>query len=332
MRKSEDEHSTYESRLWANFTQAWRPLFGKFDSLGFSFEWHEFENKRALDWEKSFHPQSLEICLNLEGSGSIEINGNKLSLKERTFGFYVVDTIQSENRSQESRPPIKATRPGFQKHRFLTIELSFDFLKTHLDGHKKDLNPVVNEIIEGRKLTSFVSKCERLATRHQKLLDTLKSPPVYAAAQELWYKSKALEVMSEFLFMAPDESRTLFCIRQQKIAQERVEKVKILLEENLAEPPTLEQLGKSVGCSHYYLSRTFSKEVGMTISQYLRQIRIEKAANLLKTGKFNVTEAALEVGYNSLSHFSHAFQKQIGCCPGLYPMNSPGQNNSKDRS
>lgn len=41
---------------------------------------------------------------------------------------------------------------------------------------------------------------------------------------------------------------------------------------------------------------------------------------LLRTGHCNVTEAALEVGYNSLSHFSTAFREQFRCCPGLYPL------------
>jgi AraC-like DNA-binding protein len=39
----------------------------------------------------------------------------------------------------------------------------------------------------------------------------------------------------------------------------------------------------------------------------------------------NVTEAALEVGYSSLSHFSSAFREVIGCCPGLYPMAPVGR-------
>ena len=82
----------------------------------------------------------------------------------------------------------------------------------------------------------------------------------------------------------------------------------------------MEELSREVGCSSFYLSRTFSKETGQTIPQYLRQLRMERAAELLKTGNYNVTEAALEVGYNSLSHFSHAFHQTYGCCPGLYPM------------
>jgi len=40
----------------------------------------------------------------------------------------------------------------------------------------------------------------------------------------------------------------------------------------------------------------FFAELGVTIPQYLRQLRMERAAELLRSGKFNVTEAALEVG------------------------------------
>ena len=57
----------------------------------------------------------------------------------------------------------------------------------------------------------------------------------------------------------------------------------------------------------------------MTIPQYVRKVRMERAAELLRSGRFNVTEAAMEVGYSSLSHFSQAFCQVMGCCPVLYP-------------
>jgi AraC-like DNA-binding protein len=59
--------------------------------------------------------------------------------------------------------------------------------------------------------------------------------------------------------------------------------------------------------------------MGMTIPQFLRRARMERAAELLASGTCNVTEAALEVGYSSMSHFSQAFCETIGCCPNLYP-------------
>ena len=56
-----------------------------------------------------------------------------------------------------------------------------------------------------------------------------------------------------------------------------------------------------------------------------RAVGAQRAAELLRTGKFNVTETAPEVGYSSLSHFSQAFHETFGCCPGLYPLKTPAQ-------
>jgi AraC-like DNA-binding protein len=143
-------------------------------------------------------------------------------------------------------------------------------------------------------------------------------PPVGASAQRLWYEVKALELATEFFFSS-GRGETL-CTRAQQAAAERVERAKAILLEDLSEPFSLEGLGRRVGCSHFYLSRTFTKQTGLTISQWLRRARLERAADLLWQGKCNVTEAALEVGYSSLSHFSEAFHEMYGCCPGLYPL------------
>jgi AraC-like DNA-binding protein len=115
------------------------------------------------------------------------------------------------------------------------------------------------------------------------------------------------------------------CNRAQKVAAERVTRAKTVVLARLVEPPSLEELGREVGCSPFYLSRTFTRETGMTISQWVRRARLERAAELLRAGKCNVTEAALEVGYSSLSHFSQAFHEMFGCCPGLFPLRTPSQ-------
>ena len=130
--------------------------------------------------------------------------------------------------------------------------------------------------------------------------------------------------MAEFFFerRGPDE---LFCDRQKRLARERVDRAVALLRKNLVEPLSLDEVGREVGCSPFHLSRTFSREMGMSIPQYLRKLRMERAAELLQSGKYNVTEAALEVGYSSLSHFSQAFCQTMGCCPGLYPLKTATQ-------
>lgn len=67
-----------------------------------------------------------------------------------------------------------------------------------------------------------------------------------------------------------------------------------------------------------YLSRLFKQEVGETLTEYLLRIRIEKAADLLKTGRYKVGEIGEMVGYSASSYFSIMFKKYTGFSPREY--------------
>jgi AraC family transcriptional regulator len=289
-----------ERPAWRAIGDGWRHLHGSVRGAGASFEWHDFKAHAEFDWGKSFHPGSVEVCLNLEGEGRVSFNKSEVAFTPLTAGFY-----------RRGEQELRATREANQRHQFLTVEMSFDFLRRHLGEFVTSLHPLVREIVSGQSEKSAVA------------------PPMRLTSQSVWYQAKALEVAAEFFFVAPGEQE-LFCQRQQRISAGRVEKAVAVLREKLSEPPTLEELGRAVGCSSFHLSRTFSAATGMTIPQYTRQLRLERAAELLKSGKFNVTEAALEVGYSSLSHFSSAFHEVFGCCPGLYPLRTPTQKTSAE--
>jgi AraC-like DNA-binding protein len=305
-----------ERPVWRPVGEGWRHIHGTVRGDGVSFEWHDFNVPGEFDWGKSFHPGSLEVCLNLEGHGRVTGNGRDAEFTPLTVGFY-----------RRGERVLRAVRKAGQRHQFLTVEMSFGFLRRHLTGFSQSLHPLVREIIAGQAEESSVAAPTRLTSRLQQLLASLRETPVLALAQSVWYQAKALEVAAELFFVTPDEQE-LFCQRQHRLASERVEKVIALLREKLAEPPNLEEIGRFVGCSPFHLSRTFSTETGLTIPQYIRQLRLERAAELLRSGNFNVTEAALEVGYSSLSHFSQAFHEAFGCCPGLYPLRTPTQKSS----
>ena len=305
-----------ERAAWRSVGEGWRHLHGSVRGEGVSFEWHDFTPPAEFDWGQSFHPGSLEVCLNLEGQGRVASHGLDADFAPLTVGFY--------RRGAQVLPAVRAAK---QRHQFLTVEMSFEFLRRHLGQYGQSLHPMVREVIAGQPDKSIVATPVRLSSRLQQLLVSLREAPVLALAQSVWYQAKALEVAAELFFVTPDEQE-LFCQRQKRISSERVEKVIGLLRSKLAEPPNLEEIGRFVGCSPFHLSRTFSAETGHTIPQYLRQLRLERAAELLRSGKFNVTEAAMEVGYNSLSHFSQAFHEAFGCCPGLYPLRTPTQKSA----
>jgi AraC family transcriptional regulator len=293
-----------ERGAWREVPKGWRQLWGDFDRLGVSLQWHDFKTDRSLDWGASFRPRSLEFCLNVEGRGAV---GNQADYVPSSAGYYAV-----------ADEPLAASRQARDHHQFVTVEFSNRHLQQQLADCEGDLDPTLRAAIFPQKTRSIISSARPMTSEQLQVVASLLRPPVSKPAQSLWYQSKALELMSHFLFTPKDPE--FFCMRQKRVARDRVERTKELLGRDLANPPTLEMLGREVGCSPFYLSRSFSREVGLTIPQYLRKLRMERAAELLRSGRYNVTEAATEVGYASLSHFSKAFCETIGCCPVLYPM------------
>lgn len=296
-----------EEPAWGTVGAGWRPLFGNFSELGFSFEWHNFTCAEDFDWARSFHPGSIELCLNLEGCAALRDGHQSIEIFPRTFVFYY-----------QGVPPLSAWRLAKQPHRFVTVEFSPMFLEQHFRAQADNLHPIVRSVVLHKAETSQTMLPEPLGAFLLQLVESLRHCPVFKPAQEVWFRSKALELAAQLLFRPPGGE--LLCTRTQRAARERVERARTVLHAAMQNPPSLEELGRQVGCSPFYLSRQFSKETGLTIQQYIRQIRLERAAELLRTGQCNVTEAALEVGYNSLSHFTTTFRETFGCCPGLYPL------------
>lgn len=94
-----------------------------------------------------------------------------------------------------------------------------------------------------------------------------------------------------------------------------------LLKENLAHPPRVADLARSVGTHEKRLLRIFRIHLGTTITSYVRQARIEHARQLLSTDLISIEEIAAQVGFNNPGNFSTAFRKVEGISPRQYRQN-----------
>jgi AraC-like DNA-binding protein len=143
-------------------------------------------------------------------------------------------------------------------------------------------------------------------------------PPVAAEARHSWFQAKILELLSLHLFYQPAAGESLYKSNPGEHVHRHVRQALELLEGRLAEPLDLSDLADDVGCAPHYLSRLVKQDTAKTLSLHLRAMRIERAVQLLATHTHNVTEVALEVGYNSLSHFSKAFTQEQGLSPSAF--------------
>lgn len=81
---------------------------------------------------------------------------------------------------------------------------------------------------------------------------------------------------------------------------------------------TLNELAEHTYVSTYYLSRMFKKELGKNFVEYLNEIRIEKAKELLKDNKYKTYEVAELVGIQDPHYFSKIFKKYVNMTPTEY--------------
>lgn len=90
------------------------------------------------------------------------------------------------------------------------------------------------------------------------------------------------------------------------------------IDAHFAEPElTIREIAQAVGVSADYLSRQFHKALGIPAQEYLKRYRFARAMALLQND-LSVGEAAKEVGFRSLCHFSREFKKEMGVTPSQY--------------
>lgn len=102
-----------------------------------------------------------------------------------------------------------------------------------------------------------------------------------------------------------------------------VSKVKQLLEEEYMKDISLTEISDRLGIHPNYLSTLFKTETGTTYSQYLRALRVKKAADLMRTTNLKVYEIAERVGYSDTASFYRVFKEELGVSPARYKRNLP---------
>ena len=70
-----------------------------------------------------------------------------------------------------------------------------------------------------------------------------------------------------------------------------------------------------------HLYRKLKSMSGKSVSEFIRHLRLQMAADLLKRKQGNVSEVAFEVGFNSPGYFAEKFRKQFGVSPSAYARN-----------
>ncbi len=96
------------------------------------------------------------------------------------------------------------------------------------------------------------------------------------------------------------------------------------IDEHAGEPISLTRVAHEIGVARTYLSALFRRECGVTLTQYIHQVRIRRAEALLRAGGLSIGEVALRSGYKSYRHFHRSFLKLRRVSPRTFVKNARG--------
>jgi AraC family transcriptional regulator len=100
--------------------------------------------------------------------------------------------------------------------------------------------------------------------------------------------------------------------------REVVDATRVLLARRFREKLSLGEIARAVFSSPFHLARIFRRETGVSLHRQLTRVRLRRALEHLVNGSADLTMLALDLGFSSHAHFSHAFRREFGCAASQF--------------
>jgi len=170
---------------------------------------------------------------------------------------------------------------------------------------------------EGNKEKKYYSQ-EMVSPATAVVLSQLMNFNLHPSVKELYLKGKVYELISLYFNKTEDADLEQCPYLADEDNVRRIRMAKEIMISRMAEPPTLTELSQEVGLSLKKLKEGFKQIYGDSVFGFLFDYKMEYARKMLETGKHNVNEVGLKVGYSTASHFIAAFKKKFGTTPKKY--------------
>lgn len=150
----------------------------------------------------------------------------------------------------------------------------------------------------------------------QVVLHQITQKPDNSPLNHLFLKAKAYELFSLYFSNTEDNNNNDNCpFMSNEETMSQLKKAKDIMIENMADPPSLEELAKAVGLNIKKLKQGFKEVYGAPVFTFLLNYKLEFSKKLLLENKLNVNEIGNKVGYSTSSHFIAAFKRKFNITP-----------------
>lgn len=155
---------------------------------------------------------------------------------------------------------------------------------------------------------------------HEGVLATLEEGWLACAEEPAGYEFIVRETLSRITFQLWRQSNARSAPVSDKTLRdgERIKQMLSFIQGHLGEPLTTKEIAAQASVSVSECLRCFHSTIGSTPIQYLKQARLQEAANLLRTTDRRIAEIGTLCGFQEMSYFAKAFREQWGATPSEY--------------
>jgi len=272
------------------------------------FKYGDFDPTPQIENEKIIYPKELiAIAFKLKGNHVMKVKGEDgFQLNE---GFLTL--AYSSNQ-------IEIEEMGDASKEYSMVMLLCKpevLLKAPFHLSLEQLPDCLQDVFTGKRL---VTKTIVMNDSLMQALRALLNTNLVDCYSRPFLQAKSVELMCLALGnVALSESKT----ELSKLSKKEVEILKsagVLLKDQWLKPPEQSELVKILGIGKSRLKKGFRLFYGCSMKEFITNNRLQQAQKLLLAGNLNVTQVALEVGYEHTSNFTSAFKNKFGISPKAF--------------
>ena len=247
---------------------------------------------------------ACEIHYFMEGEITFFIHDQSYKIKKGDMLF--IDTYEIHN-------------PIYKLYDYEKILLTYKPSFTELTAKLKvpDLFSILNRKYGGIRVVSVpVNLQNKLEPILLNMLDAYGTKSQYRLNYLNSYLSLFLTMLADYL--ESDATVT----DQASLLDQKIKNIISYINTNLDKPLTLDGLAGHLNINKFYLCRFFKDHTGLSVIDYVNRKRILTAEKLILQNKHSITDIALMVGFNNLTHFERTFKKLTGTPPRSYKVSA----------
>ena len=268
----------------------------------FPFQISEVELNQANSRPGTWHWHSyFEITWVLEGKGNYFVNGQEYTMeKDDIIIFNNVEPHGWKLLGGNMKLLVMIFSPEFVAEKISLFDA--EYLKPFVERGSNFKNRVGRE--------EKVNEEIRISIReiYQEWNERKEGYP-------LMIKANVLRILTMLIRAYQDETKSGEMLKEKKNAMKRLEQAFTYIN-NHYEKITLEEVAASVYMSSNYFSSYFRRVANISFSDYVTRLRVNRAREMLRENGANVTEIAMECGFNNISNFYRLYKKHMGKTPG----------------